>query len=110
MVYSLLIGRFQPFHAGHKAIIDKLLGEDRNVCVAIMDTEISERNPYTYEDRWQMIWSEYPHDLASDRVRVIKIPQIDEAVYGRDVGYGIRQIHLSRKLEAISATSIRAGD
>jgi len=42
-------------------------------------------------------------------VKVIVIPDIEEAVYGRKVGWGIRQIILPEEIEAISATAIRKG-
>ena len=38
---------------------------------------------------------------------IIKVPVISEVVYGRKVGYKIRKINLSRKVENISATKIR---
>ena len=42
--YSLFIGRWQPFHKGHKFIIDHALKQGKNVAIAIRDTEISEKN------------------------------------------------------------------
>jgi hypothetical protein len=38
---------------------------------------------------------------------VIKVPNITNIVYGRDVGYKIEQIELSPELQAISATQKR---
>jgi len=103
MLYSLLVGRFQPFHDGHKALIQTLLDQEKDVCVAVMDTEMSKRNPYSYEHRHAMIKEAFP----SSRVMVISIPHINEAVYGRDVGYNIRHIKIDPELEKISATKIR---
>ena len=40
---ALMIGRFQPFHNGHKYIIDQAFAEGKNVCIAIRDTELSEQ-------------------------------------------------------------------
>lgn len=45
---AVYIGRFQPFHYGHKAIIDRLLKTDYHVLVLIgahRDGELNERNP-----------------------------------------------------------------
>jgi len=37
--YRMFIGRFQPFHAGHQTIINKVLkGERKNVFIAVRDT------------------------------------------------------------------------
>ena len=101
MRYSLFIGRWQPFHKGHQALIQRVLDEGKNVCVAIRDTEISEDNPYTAEEREQMIKDVFP------QVKVIVIPDIEEVVYGRKVGWGIREIRLDEDTEKISGTSIR---
>lgn len=81
--YSLFIGRYQPFHDGHKAIIDKVLNEGKNVLIAIRDTDINENNPYSYEERRNRIQGIY---LNNDRVKIIKIPDIEEVCYGRGVG------------------------
>lgn len=101
MKYSLFIGRWQPFHKGHQALIQKVLDEGKNVCVAIRDTEISDTDPFTAEQREKMIKDVFPN------VKVIVIPDIEEVVYGRKVGWGIREIHLDEATEAISGTKIR---
>lgn len=99
---SLYPGRFQPFHDGHAAIVQLLLNEGREVVVALRDTAISDSNPYSVEERTRMIHARFPN------VAVIAIPDIAEIVYGRGVGYGIREVHLQPELEAITATKIRA--
>jgi len=101
MIYSLFIGRWQPFHEGHQKLIQKVLDEGKNVCVAIRDTEVSEENPFTVEERTKMISSVFP------QVKIIVIPDIEEVVHGRKVGWGIREIHLDDKTEKVSGTKIR---
>ena len=101
MKYSLFIGRWQPFHEGHQKLIQKVLDEKKNVCVAIRDTEISETDPYTTQERQLMINKVFPE------VKVIVIPDIEEVIYGRNVGWGIREIRLDEVTESISATKIR---
>jgi adenylylsulfate kinase len=101
MIYSLFIGRWQPFHEGHKKLIQKVLEEGKNVCVAIRDTDISEENPYSAEERSKMISDAFP------QVKVIVIPDIEEVVHGRKVGWGIRELHLDEKTEKVSGTDIR---
>jgi len=101
MKYSLFIGRWQPFHEGHQKLIQKVLDEGKNVCVAIRDTEISETDPYTTQERQLMINNIFPE------VKVIVIPDIEEVIYGRNVGWGIREIRLDEVTESISATKIR---
>ncbi len=105
METSLYIGRFQPFHDGHKAIVEMLLAEGKNVVIALRDTPISDTDPYTVAERTERIRAIFPDE---QRVHIITIPNISEVVYGRKVGYAIREVHLSAELEAISATAIRA--
>lgn len=105
MIYSLFIGRFQPFHDGHAAIVETLLGEGKNVLIAIRNTERSPENPYTAGERVETIRSRFRHQR---RVRVIVIPDIEEMVYGREVGYTVREMRMAPDIEAISATRIRA--
>ena len=98
---SLFIGRWQPFHDGHKALIQTALDRGKKVLIAIRETPLDEKNPYTVEERAQMIKEALPE------VEVMSIPDIDEVIYGRDVGYKVIQERLSPELEAISGTKIR---
>ncbi len=102
--YALFIGRWQPFHNGHKYLIDQALLQGRHVCVAIRDTEISEKNPFTVEQRKEMIWRVY-----GDSVKTIVIPDIESINIGRKVGYEVNRIDAPEQITRISGTSIRAG-
>jgi len=104
MIYELVIGRFQPFHKGHEAIVRTLLDEGRNVCIAIRNTERAENNPYSADERVQMIEGYFKNE---PRVKIIVIPDIANVIYGRKVGWGVREIRLSEEIENISATKIR---
>ena len=99
-----MIGRFQPFHKGHEALIQTLLDEGKNVLIACRLSDGSINNPYSYNQRYDMIRSIFPN---KDRIKIILLPDIEEVVYGRKVGWGIRKIKLSAELESISATKIR---
>lgn len=102
---SLFVGRWQPFHDGHKKLIETVLQKDKPVVVAIRDTEISHKNPYSTNERWAMIHRalrEY-----GELVKIIVIPDIDEICYGRDVGYDVRRIELDKETEGISGTKTR---
>lgn len=105
MIYSLFIGRWQPFHQGHKKLIETVLKEGKNACIAIRDTPISDKNPYTTEERMTRIQLEMQE--YGDRVKVIVIPDIESIVVGRDVGYNIERRILDTVTEEISGTSIR---
>jgi len=103
---SLFVGRWQPFHEGHKKLIESVLKKGKPVTVAIRDTEISHDNPYTVHERWTMIVRGLKK--YGELVKVVVIPDIDEICYGREVGYGIRRIDLDKKTESVSGTKTRA--
>ena len=50
MKYSLFIGRWQPWHEGHRWLIDQQLNKGRNVCIAIRDVSPDSKNPFTPEE------------------------------------------------------------
>src|SRR3989344_2651689 len=103
---SLFVGRWQPFHKGHKTLIESVLKKKKPVVVAIRDTEISNQNPFSATERWTMIQKAL--NKHGELVKIVVIPDIDEICYGRDVGYGIRKIDLDEKTENVYGTSIRA--
>ena len=99
---ALFIGRFQPLHEGHIALIQTALDEGKRVVVALMDTKQDAANPYTFIERQEMLRKAFGFTIE-----VISIPPVEEVCYGRNVGYRLRRIHLTPELEAINATSIR---
>lgn len=105
MSNSLFIGRWQPFHKGHKALIDKVLNEGKSAIIAVRDTLISEENPYTAEKRKRRIEKIYQD--KKDKVKVIIIPDITEVCYGRKAGWKARRIRLDKQIEEISGTKTR---
>lgn len=55
---GLFIGRFQPFHLGHRSAMDAIAqGEIDHVIIGIGSSQYSgtDKNPYTYEQREKMI-------------------------------------------------------
>lgn len=65
------IGRFQPFHNGHKAVIDEALKKAKEVIVVVGSSFAARniRNPFTFEERKEMIKSVY----ADDHVKVVPV-------------------------------------
>ena len=107
--YSMVIGRFSPPHPGHMKLIKAILDEGGYVFIAIRDTKLSEKDPYTYEERKAIFQAFLVMENGSmQRVEIGKIPDIKEICFGRKVGWGVRQIRLDQKTEDISATEIRA--
>ena len=44
MKYSMFIGRWQPWHDGHRWLIDQRLNEGKHIWIAIRDVEPSDDN------------------------------------------------------------------
>ena len=74
-MYDLLvfIGRFQPFHNEHKRVIDVALSQAKNVLVLVGSSlrARTPKNPFTYDERVNMIFEAYPVDtpLWADALR-----------------------------------------
>ena len=77
--YLVFIGRFQPFHLGHKAVIDEALQRADNVIMLIGSANLprSLRNPFTVAERSQMIKGAYSKDDAA-RIHCVGL---DDALY-----------------------------
>jgi len=59
--YLVFIGRFQPFHDGHKAVVDRALELSEKVIIVLgsHNQPRSFRNPWTSQERREMIQSCY---------------------------------------------------
>lgn len=102
--YAMFIGRWQPFHNGHKYLIDHAITQGQDVCIALRDTEISEKNPYTIDQRAEMIRRVY-----GNKVKIAVIPDIASINIGRKVGYDVNRIDPPKQIEKISGTNVRSG-
>jgi len=101
--YSLYIGRWSPYHLGHEAIIRKALDAGKSVAIAVRDTPLSESDPYTVNERIEMLQARF----ADEDVKVFWIPDIESVNIGRAVGYEVNQYDVPPEVAAISATEIR---
>ncbi|NEX93377.1 bifunctional nicotinamide-nucleotide adenylyltransferase/Nudix hydroxylase [Caulobacter sp. 17J65-9] len=73
--YAVCIGRFEPFHLGHLAVLRRALdlGERAVVLIGSADAPRSARNPWTYEERAVMIRAA----LGAEAERLIVRPLVD---------------------------------
>jgi nicotinamide mononucleotide adenylyltransferase len=107
MEYSLFIGRWQPWHDGHRWLIDQRLNLGMNVCIAIRDMKPDKNNPFTPEEVKENIEQALDSLIAEKRVKVIILPDIESINYGRGVGYDIIEHVPPKQIGKISATKIR---
>ncbi|MEJ0075845.1 MAG: adenylyl-sulfate kinase [Alphaproteobacteria bacterium] len=103
---ALFVGRYQPFHDGHKALIEEGLRRVGQVCIAVRETHgTDEKNPFDFHTVKQRI--EVAMAPYRGRVLIVRLPNVTNVYYGRDVGYKIERLVLDEGTEQISATSIR---
>jgi len=105
--YSMFIGRWQPWHDGHKWLIDQRLEEGKNVLICIRDVEPNEKNPFTAQEVEAQIKRELWKLIGNERVKVMIIPDIESVNFGRGVGYDIIEHIPPQEVSDISATKIR---
>ena len=105
--YSMLVGRFQPFHDGHKWLMNQCLDEGKNVLICIRDIEPDDKNPYTSQEVENRIIGGLLDLIQEGRVKVIIIPDIESVNFGRGVGYDIIEHIPPQEVSDISATKIR---
>tara|TARA_Y100000592_G_C5453478_1_gene310053 strand:+ start:600 stop:1007 length:408 start_codon:yes stop_codon:yes gene_type:complete len=101
---ALFIGRWQPFHNGHKWLIDQKLANETPVLIAVRDIPPDVKNPFTTDQTINMIQQVYGN---TEQVKVIRIPDIESVNYGRGVGYEINEHVPPQNVGFISATNIR---
>ena len=100
-----LLGRFQPWHDGHTELFKRAISKTGQVAILLRESDGSDSNPYTFSERLKTIVSALSEH--GYKFNVIKVPNIVNITYGRDVGYAIEQERLDANVEAISATAIR---
>jgi len=105
--YSMYIGRWQPWHQGHRWLIDQRLDEGKNILICIRDIEPDEKNPWTADEVMLNLAKELKDLINKGRIKVIKIPDIESINIGRGVGYDVIEHCPPDQIKEISATNIR---
>lgn len=103
---ALFVGRYQPFHDGHRNLILEGMRRVGQVCIAVRDTAgTSDKDPFGFEYVKARIEASLK-DYAG-RFTVVPLPNVTAIYYGRDVGYAVERIDLDEALTGISASRIR---
>ena len=101
---TLMLGRYQPWHEGHHALYEEAGNRTAQVLLGVRNTyKTSVKDPLTFDEVKEYI----AKDPVMEDALVLKLPNITNIVYGRDVGYKIEQVKLGDEIEAISATQKR---
>ncbi len=90
--YDILvfIGRFQPFHRGHRSVVDHALNMADKVVVLVGSANVARslRNPWTFQERAQLIVDHY---YSSYDVNRLKILPLNDMLYNETDW--IKQVH-----------------
>ena len=101
-----MLGRWQPWHGGHQALFEEILKKTGQVNIMVRDVKGVDDNPFDFETVKKNI--EEALKNFQKRIKSSLVPNITNICYGRGVGYKIEQINLSKEIQEISATKIRA--
>jgi nicotinamide mononucleotide adenylyltransferase len=105
--WAMFIGRWQPWHDGHRWLIDQALNKGKKVLLCIRDVPVDEKNPWTAHQILLNLADELKDLIQEGRVSIMKIPNIESINIGRGVGYDVIEHIPPAEIEQISATKIR---
>ena len=102
-----MLGRWQPWHAGHQKLFEEILKKTGQVNIMVRDVKGLDDNPFDFETVKKNIEDKLNPEFEG-RFKIMLVPNITNICYGRGVGYKIEEIELSKEIQEISATKIRA--
>ncbi len=102
-----MLGRWQPWHAGHRALFERAIAKTGQVCIMIRDCQGWQgSNPFDFDQVKEFIRRDLDA-LYQGQYEIVLVPNIVNITYGRDVGYKIEQEVFNDEIHSISATKIR---
>ena len=101
-----MLGRFQPWHEGHRKLFECIVKKNLQVNIQVKDVKgIDEKNPFSFAKIKNMIQKDLK--IFRSRVKITKAPNITNIILGRKTGYEVNKILTPKKYQNISATNIR---
>ena len=107
MKYSMFVGKWQPFHEGHKWLIENRLKLGKNILIGIREIEEPSYSPSEIK---MQVFELFPNEVNDGTIDFIEIPDIESINYGRDVGYDIIEHTPPDDIGKISGKDIREKD
>ena len=102
-----MLGRWQPWHPGHRALFERALSKTGQVIIQIRDCQGWQgTNPFAIEQVKNFIRRDLD-PLYQGQYEIQVVPNVVNITYGRDVGYKIEQEVFDESIHSISATKIR---
>ena len=102
-----MLGRWQPWHEGHRALFERAVAKTGQVVIQIRDCQGWQgSNPFAIEQVKSFIRRDLD-PLFQGQYEIQVVPNVVNITYGRDVGYKIEQEVFDDTIHSISATNIR---
>ena len=102
-----MLGRWQPWHEGHRKLFERALAKTGQVVIQIRDCQgWNGSNPFAANQVKDFIKRDLD-PLYQGQYEIQLVPNVVNITYGRDVGYKIEQESFDDATHAISATNIR---
>jgi hypothetical protein len=102
-----MLGRWQPWHEGHRKLFERSIAKTGQVVIQIRDCQgWNGTNPFAIDQVKSFIKRDLD-PLYQGQYEIQVVPNIVNITYGRDVGYKIEQEVFDDSIHNISATKIR---
>jgi adenylylsulfate kinase len=102
-----MLGRWQPWHAGHRALFERLIARTGQVVIQVRDVQGWQgSNPFAIEQVKSFIRRELD-PLFQGQYEIQVVPNIVHIGWGRGVGYTHAEETFDETVTSISATDIR---
>jgi len=102
-----MLGRWQPWHDGHRALFERLLAKTGQVIIQIRDVQGWQgSNPFAIEEVKKFIRRDLD-PLYQGQYEIQVVPNIVHIGWGRGVGYTSGEETFDESITQISATNIR---
>lgn len=102
-----MLGRWQPWHDGHRALFERLLAKTGQVIIQVRDVQgWQDSNPFNFFDVVRFIKRDL-EPLYQGQFSIQLVPNIVHIGWGRGVGYTAGEETFDDAITDISATKIR---
>ena len=110
-----MLGRWQPWHEGHRALFLRCVAKTGQVIIQVRDVQgatggaSQDDNPFD----WDAVCADIENDLTECGFKrgieyeIMLVPNIVNITYGRGVGYAFEEESFEDSVTSISATKIR---
>ena len=110
-----MLGRWQPWHEGHRALFLRCIAKTGQVIIQVRDVQGAsggdnqDDNPFD----WNAVCFDIEKDLIEYEFKrgveyeIMLVPNIVNITYGRGVGYAFEEEIFENSVTSISATNIR---